>query len=129
MKLSMSVTSNLKTKEAKDILGKATRLAMRDTVVEIANDSMRNTPKLTGHNMRSIAGEVSGMGTVQQGADAEPGKIVDDSKMEGAVYSTSGYGGYLETGTARMDARPYMNPAKEKHFTPAKFAEKVRKYT
>jgi len=120
MKLSMSVTSNLKTEEAGDILDKAVKLAMRDTVVEIAGESAKNSPKLTGNNMRSIAYESSGFGV---------GSIVAKDKVEGAVYSTSGYGGFLETGTARMAARPYMNPAKEKFFTPEKFAEKVRKHT
>ena len=120
MKLSMSATSNLKTKEAKDILDKAIKLAMRDTVVEIAGESAKGSPKLTGNNMRSIAYESSGFGM---------GSIVDQNKIEGAVYSTSGYGGFLETGTARMSARPYMNPAKEKHYTPEKFAEKVRKHS
>jgi len=132
MKLSMKVTSNLKTKEAKSILNKAAKLAMRDTVVAIHGDSIKNAKSVkfweTGHNARSIASEVSGMGVVKQGEDAKPERVVDDRKLEGAVYSTSGYGGYGETGTVKMAARPYMNPAKEKHFTPEKFAEKIRKH-
>ena len=120
MKLSMSVTSNLKTDDAKKTLDKANKLAMHDTVTEIANESAKNSPKLTGNNMRSIAYESSGFGI---------GSLVAKDKVEGAVYSTSGYGGWLETGTGRMDPRPYMNPAKEKFFTPDKFAEKVRKHS
>ena len=67
------------------------------------------------------------MGVVKKGADAEIGeRIVDDSKIQGAVYSTSGYGGYGETGTHKMAARPYFKPALDQHFTAEKFAEKVR---
>ena len=120
MKLSMNVTLNLKTKDTKDTLDKAVKLSMRDTVVEIANESAKNSPKLTGNNMRSIAYESSGFGM---------GSLVAKDKVEGAVYSTSGYGGWLEVGTGSMGKRPYMNPAREKHFTPEKFAGKVRKHT
>ena len=132
MKLSMNIISNLRIPEAKNTLDKATKLAMRDTVVAIHNDSIRNAKAVdfwdTGHNARSLAGEVSEMGTVKQGKDADPDKIVNDSKLEGAVYSTSGYGGYGETGTSRMAARPYMNPALMKHTKGDSFAGKVRKH-
>ena len=67
------------------------------------------------NNARSLVSEVSGMGIVHQGEDAEPQRVVDDSKMEGAVYSTSGYGGYIETGTVKMAARPYFKPALDKN--------------
>ena len=88
---------------------------MRDTVVEIHGDAIKNAKAvkfwLTGHNARSIVSEVSGMGVVKKGEDAEPERVVDDSKLEGAVYSTSGYGGYGETGTRFTPARPYFKPA------------------
>lgn len=130
MKLKVDMRLNLKTKEAQNKIKKANQLAMRDTVVDIWGDSIKNAKAvgfwLTGHNARSLVGEVSGMGTVQQGADAEPQRVVDDSKQEGAVYSTSGYGGYGETGTVNMSPRPYMKPALDKNFTKEKFAEKVK---
>jgi len=128
MKLSASITLKLQDKEIKEALQKAARLAMRDTVVSVWNEPVHNTPKRTGHNMRSLAGEVSGMGTIARGEDAEPQKKVDDSKNEGAVYSTSGYGGYLETGTVKMAARPYMKPALDKEFTSEKFTGRMRDY-
>jgi len=107
---------NIKTKEVEDKVKKATQLGMRDTVVEIHGGAIKNAKAvgawLTGHNARSIASEVSGMGTVQQGEDAEPERVVDDSKLEGAVYSTSGYGGWLEIGHGkRPNPRPYFKPA------------------
>jgi len=137
MKLSMNIISNLRIPAAKNTLDKAAKLAMRDTVVAIHNDSIRNAKAVdfwdTGHNARSLAGEVSGMGTVKQGKDAEPDRIVNDSKLEGAVYSTSGYGGYGETGYhtrsgSHVQGRPYMNPALVKHTKGDSFAGKVRKH-
>ncbi len=115
MKITTSFKLNLKTKEVEEKVKKAAREGLRDTVVDIHNDVVKGSPKLTGHNMRSIASEVSGMGTVRQGADAEPERVVDDRKIEGAVYSTSGYGGYLETGTVNMDPQPYFKPALDKN--------------
>lgn len=115
MKITSSFKLNLKIPEVQEKVKKAAREGMRDTVVDIHNDAMKGSPKLTGHNMRSIASEVSGLGTVQQGADAQPERVVDDSKIEGAVYSTSGYGGILETGSVKMPARPYFKPALDKH--------------
>ena len=107
MKLDVSVKLNMKAKEANKIVQEAAKLAMRDTVVDIAGDSVKMSPILTGNNRRSIAFEVSGF-------DIGEG-IVNQDKIEGAVYSTSGYGGFLETGTVKMPARPYMKPALDKH--------------
>ncbi len=118
-KIKIKWTLNLKTKEAEDKVKKASQLGMRDTVVEIHGDAIQNAKSvgfwLTGHNARSIASEVSGMGTTSKGEDAEPQRVVDDSKIEGAVYSTSGYGGFGETGTVNMAARPYFKPALDKN--------------
>ncbi len=75
---------------------KAGERAMRDTVVLIANDSIKGSPVLTGNNRRSIKFEAKG--------------------LTGAIFSTSGYGGYLETGTVNMPARPYFKPALDKNF-------------
>ncbi len=115
MKIGVEVFVNMNTKQVAKNVTESTRLGLRDTVVAIHNDAVRLSPVLTGHNRRSIASEVSGMGVVIQGADAETQKIVDDSKLEGAVYSTSGYGGYLETGTSKMGAQPYFKPALDKN--------------
>ena len=128
MKITTTWKLNLKEKEVEDKVEKANRLAMRDTVVEIHNDAIHNAKAVkfwdTGNNARSLAGEVSGMGKVAGEGSQE--RIVDDSKMEGAFYSTSGYGGYGETGTRFMAARPYMKPALDRNFTSQKFAEMVK---
>ncbi len=129
MKVNVRIKTNLKTAEAISKVKAAARLGIRDTVVEIHADSVKGSPWRTGHNRRSLAGEVSGMGVVAQGGDAAPARVVDDSKIQGAVYSTSGYGGFLETGTSKMSARPYMGPAAAKHFTPNGMAAKLRRHT
>ena len=86
---------NLKTKQVQRQVDKATEKAIKDVVVDIANDAIRGSPVMTGNNRRSIKFEAKG--------------------KEGAVYSTSGYGGYLETGTVKMAARPYFKPALDKN--------------
>jgi len=132
MKLTTEVKLNLKTKEATKQVKDASRLAMRDTVVAVHGDSIRNAKSVgfwkTGHNARSIAAEVSGMGMVASGGEGTSERMVDDSKIEGAVYSTSGYGGYGETGTYKMAGRPYFKPALDRNFTQEKFATKVKEY-
>jgi len=116
MKLDYSVTLNLEFEDMTEAVKQATRLAMRDMVVDIAHDAVGMSPVETGNNRRSIKYEASGFG-------AEVG-IVDQSKTEGAVYSTSGYGGFLETGTAKMAARPYFKPALDRNSP--RFPEKLR---
>lgn len=111
---------NLKIPEVEKAVSEAVRLGLRDTIVAIQSDAMQLSRKKTGHNMRSIASEVSGMGTVAQGDDAEPEHVVDDSKDEAACYSSSGYGGYLETGWRMVNGRlvgpfPYFRPAFDMH--------------
>ncbi len=41
------------------------------------------------------------------------------------IHTESGYGGYLEVGTARMPARPYLRPAIER--SKEKIAEAIKK--
>ena len=107
MKLTSSFTTNVNTKAVREAVGKAARLGTRDTIVSIASDVVKGSPILTGNNRRSIAFEVSGMGPSAQASiegrrptdtwELPSGRVVDDRKIEGAVYSTSGYGGKLET--------------------------------
>ena len=95
MKVSAEITVSLKIPEVEKATTEATRLGLRDTIVAIHGDAVKLSPVLTGHNRRSIASEVSGMGTVIQGDDAHAEKVVRDDKLEAATYSTSGYGGFL----------------------------------
>ena len=118
MKITTDWKLDIKSREVEDKVKKANQLAMRDTVVDIVNDAVKNAKAvgfwLTGNNARSIMYEVG------------PGGEIAKNEGEGAVFSTSGYGGFGETGTRFMAARPYMKPALDKNFTKEKFAEKVK---
>lgn len=111
MRIEVQSTVNMKTADIIKATDEATKLGLRDTIVSIHNYVVKKSPWLTGNNARSIASEVSTMGVVVQEDKAQPEKVVDDNKNEAACYSTSGYGGYLETGTVKMNARPYFRPA------------------
>lgn len=99
MKITANLITNLRIPEVIKQVEKAVGKGLVDVVTVIASDAIKGSPHDTGHNRRSITYEVG------------PGKEVAKEKTEGAVYSTSGYGGYLETGTVKMAARPYMKPA------------------
>ncbi len=99
MKITTDFTVHLKEKEVLAKVKKATKEALKDVVTDIAADAIKLSPILTGNNRRSIKFEVG------------PGGEVAKNEGEGAVYSTSGYGGYLETGTVKMSAKPYFKPA------------------
>jgi HK97 gp10 family phage protein len=68
---------------------------LKNVIVDIANDVVEGSPVETGNNKRSIQYEAKG--------------------LEGSVYSTSGYGGFLEVGTRFMSAQPYFKPALDMH--------------
>ena len=104
MKLTTDFKVNLKSKEVEDKVKKATQQGLKDVVRDIAQETINESPKLTGNNMLSIRYEVG------------PGGEIAKGDLEGAVYSTSGYGGFLETGTVKMAARPYFKPALDKNF-------------
>ena len=105
MKLKVDMKVNLKSKEVQDKVKKATKQGLVEVITDIANDVINIHPwkTQTGTNSRSIRYEVG------------PGKEVAKEEGEGAVYSTSGYGGYLETGTVNMPAQPYFRPALDKN--------------
>jgi len=105
----------------------AAEQAMKNTVVLIANESIKESPHITGHNRRSIAYSAGGKGMVRKGREKTGEKPFNEGrppvgKLQGEIYSTSGYGGYLETGTVKMPARPYMKPALDRNF-PSKFVQ------
>lgn len=103
MKITVDWETNLKTKEAQKEVNQATKKAIKDVVTDIANDAIKGSPYLTGNNRRSIKFEVGPSGEVAK------------KELEGAIYSTSGYGGFLETGTVKMAAKPYFKPALDKN--------------
>lgn len=119
MKISFNLITNLKIPEVIDELEKAATEGLRDSITDIAGDVIKGSPKVTGHNRRSIAYKMRGKVTRRRSPRAgekpfEEGEP-DVKSLEGAVYSTSGYGGYLETGTVNMGAQPYFKPALDKN--------------
>jgi len=127
MNMTSEITVNIKSEELNKKVAEASKQAMRDTVVEVTNDAVKESPWITGNNRRMLVGEVSGMGVVAT-EEGQCERLVDDSQIEGAVYSTSGYGGYLEVGTSKMPPQPYIKPAMDQHFTAENYGEKVRRY-
>ena len=115
MKITTSWTLAIKVKEVLDKVEKATQKGMVDAVVAIAGDAIKLSPHITGHNRRSIAYKVGNRGA-KRGSPKAGEKPFEEweptlQTLEGAVYSTSGYGGFLETGTVRRPATPYFKPA------------------
>lgn len=90
------VTLNLKVDEARAKVKARIFKEVNETFqIDILTEAKQGSPVKTGHNRRTIDAEV-------------------EQKPEGVraqVFTQSGYGGYLETGTRKMKARPYMYPA------------------
>ena len=81
MKITSKWTTNLKTKEVENAVNNAAKATVKEVVVLIASDVKKGSPVLTGHNRRSIRFKMESYGILE---------------TEGQVFSSSGYGGYLE---------------------------------
>ena len=81
MKITSKWTTNLKTKEVENAVNNASKATVKEVVILIAGDVKRGSPWLTGNNSRSIRFKVESFGILQ---------------TEGSVFSSSGYGGWLE---------------------------------
>ena len=136
MKLAFELTTNLKIPEVTAAMENAAGLALRDTVVAVARESVNKSRAVTGNNRRSIYFGVAGVhqqasGEGRKSSDTFTGEdtsVIDESKLQGAVYSSSGYGGYLETGTSKMGGIPYMKPALDREFTAEKIVERMKRH-
>ncbi len=106
MQIHVSVQMNLQTGAVGEKVRKAASQTLKDTTIDIAHDVVEGSPVLTGNNRRSIQ--------------------YDIKELEASVFSTSGYGGFLETGTKRMSARPYFKPALDKNFTQEKLTQMIK---
>ena len=136
MKFSAKVDIKLNVTQVVALVEDASRKGLRDVTVEIHADALDHSPVLTGNNRRSIAAEVSGMGLIATGGEGGAERVVDEGKIESAVYSTSGYGGILEVGSnwstrpgARyVNARPYFGPARDKLFTSSRLGNAIKRH-
>lgn len=115
LKITTKWVLNLKTKEAQDKVKKANQQGLKDSLVDIVGDVIKGSPIISGHNRRSIAYKLGSKITNTGTSKADEPAFVDWEpplrEGEAAVYSTSGYGGFLETGTVRRPATPYFKPA------------------
>jgi HK97 gp10 family phage protein len=85
-----------RTVEARQRIQAAVLKATRESfLLDMVPEAKRGSPVLTGHNAATIDATVEPTPT---GVKAE-------------MFTASGYGGYLEVGTKRMKARPYLWPA------------------
>lgn len=107
------------------------RKAVTDVfTLDIKPDAVLNspvTPEGLAYNQAKRPGkqltDVGGTGTNRRSIDVD---VIDTAKgVQAQIYTQSGYGGYLETGTGRMRAQPYIWPAFKKYM--GKISELVRK--
>ncbi len=70
----------------------ATKGKLREFILTMQRKAKQKSPVLTGNNRRSISFDMQG-------------------QKRARVYTESGYGGFLELGTARRAATPYFAPA------------------
>jgi hypothetical protein len=129
MKFTISIESNIDTNGAAAKIMAAAKAALQDIVIDTVQEAKNNSPVSgmwpsidksgrvpTGNNKRSINFEMG------------PGGDSNLDEMQGAVFSTSGYGGFLETGTRFTPARPYLYPAAMKNFTKEKFDKRLKEH-
>lgn len=75
----------------KEVAEKAIERVAKEEIEPRAKDL---SPKDTGHNAKTITTEIA--------------EVSGSQKVEVQMFTTSGYGGYLEAGTRKMAARPYL---------------------
>lgn len=92
----IKVTVKLNGGLMRDLLEKSSDI-IEEVVDASTRYAQRESPYRFGHNRSSLTWDKSG------------GKSGDVPGYR--IYTQSGYGGYLELGTARMAARPYIEPS------------------
>lgn len=82
------------------------------------NLALKEEGKLGGRPM-------GGTGTNRRSIDSAVTDTPEGPQAQ--LFTTSGYGGYLEVGTSKMPAQPYLNPAFDAHIgeLPQRVKEKI----
>lgn len=115
------VKLTLRTGEAKAEVKQAVFEATQELFeADIKSDAVRMSPVRAPkgpHNPRGIPG-----GTNRRSIDTDVNQT--EEGVEASIYTQSGYGGYLEVGTRKMAARPYIGPAFDQNI--AKLPERVK---
>ena len=96
--------------------------AVRATAFQVQGIAQMLSPVLTGANRSSIYTKTS-KGT--QGSPGDLGDVLPDVDIcEAVVGPSMEYSAFLEYGTSRMAARPYLTPAAEQ--APRLFAANIK---
>lgn len=116
-----AVKLNLRVGEAKQEVRQAVFEAVQEVFeVDIKTAAVQMSPVRAPkgpHNPQGIPG-----GTNRRSIDTEVNQTEEGT--EAAIFTQSGYGAYLELGTYKMAARPYIRPAFDQNI--AKVAERVK---
>ncbi len=79
----------------------------------------RNLEEKAEHKLNRPA---MGTGTNRRSIDSTVEEV--PTGVKATLFTQSGYGGYLELGTSKMRAQPYLNPAFDEHI--GKLADRVK---
>lgn len=90
----------------------AVKGGMEDGFRQMTRVAARLSPYRTGNNARLISW-TSTWGKRGENTDVSGDEAEVPGELGGAIFTQSGYGAYLELGTSRMGARPYIRPAVE----------------
>ena len=116
-----AVKLNLRTGEAKAEVKQAVFEAVQEVFeIDMKTAAVQGSPVRAPkgpHNPQGIPG-----GTNRRSIDTDV--EMSEQGVEASMYTQSGYGGYLEVGTRKMAARPYIRPAFDENV--AKIPEKVK---
>lgn len=122
----MTLTFNLREEEFK---GRAADAAFEATTEVFEIDMKARAKELSpvsDTNPQIGDGKYRPTGLNKNSIDTEVVKT--DEGVSAKMFTQSGYGGYLEVGTSKMKARPYMFPAFDEFVgtIPTKTGEKLR---
>lgn len=135
MAVHANVVLNIRTGDAtarvKEAIFSATQDLFDEEIVPTARELSPVTAAGYEHNLEleaehKLGGRRAvGTGTNRRSIDSTVTET--DEGVQATMYTTSGYGGYLELGTSKMRAQPYLNPAFEMHIgtLPERVKDKV----
>lgn len=115
----------------KDTILSATTDLFEEEIVPTAKDLSPVTPEGYARNEElqaehKLGGRrVGGTGTNRRSIDSQVTDVPEGVRAQ--LFTQSGYGGYLELGTSKMRAQPYLNPAFDEHIgkLPQRVKEKL----
>ena len=100
----------------------ATQDLFDEEIVPTAKELSPGTAEGYQRNAAEKKKHPSGTGTNRRSIDSTVTETAEG--VQAQLFTQSGYGGYLELGTSKMRAQPYLNPAFEMHI--GKLSEKVK---